>query len=157
MLPVGERDVRTFFILTALGLLLAGGIAGGWVAMNYYAPGTAGTPAHAGAVSNGKLDECTNVNFSVRPRQVAERTVALRDGDLVRGTFEVDGGFGRVDILLRVATPNDLEILASPRTDQYDFTFPADMHGDYVFEFDNRYSMYTSKSVALFYCIERQP
>ena len=29
------------------------------------------------------------------------------------------------------------------------------MHGNYRVTLDNRYSLYTSKNVALFYCVER--
>jgi hypothetical protein len=32
---------------------------------------------------------------------------------------------------------------------------PAKINGDYVLVFDNRYSMFTSKSVGLYYCIDR--
>lgn len=148
--------MRSFFIVVGLVLLLSGGIAGGWWAMNYYAPGSVGTPAHAGVVSNGKPKECANVNLNVRARTTETRTVLLEEGDLLRGTFEVNGGFGRVDIFLRVVSPQGLDILASPRAENYDFNFPASIRGEYVFVLDNRFSMYTSKSVGLFYCIERQ-
>lgn len=124
--------------------------------MNYYAPGTVGTPARAGAVSNGKPEQCTNVNFNVRARGEERRIVALAEGDLLRGTFEVHGGFGRVDIFLRVVSPQGLDILASPKSENYDFNFPAKIRGEYVFVFDNRFSLYTSKAVGLYYCIEPQ-
>ncbi len=147
--------MRNFMITLVLVGVLGGGLAGGWAAMNYYAPGTVGTPAHAGVVSNGRTDECTNINLSVRARSTHAHTVLLQDGDLVRGTFEVNGGFGRVDIFLRVTSPQQLDMLASPRTQQYDFTFPAQISGEYAFLFDNRFSLYTSKAVGLFYCIDR--
>ena len=133
---------------------LVGGLIGGWVAMNYYNPGTAGTPAHAGIVSNGTVEECANVNFSVRPRASVERTALFETGDLVRGTFEAHGGLGHVDILLRVRDPQRQEIYASPRVDTEDFTFPATIGGEYTFVFDNRYSLYTSKAIGLFYCVD---
>lgn len=135
------------------GLLVAGLIGAG-VTMNYYSPGSAGTPTHAGAVSNGQLEDCVNENFAVRPRQLAERTVLFEQGGLVRGTFEAHGGVGHVDILLRVKDPQGLEIYASQRIATDDFTFPAPIRGDYTFVFDNRYSIYTSKSIGLFYCLD---
>ena len=135
-------------------VLLGGGIAGGWVAMNYYNPGNVGTPAHAGALSNGDLSNCTNVNFSVKPRSTARRTITLKAGDLLRGTFEADGGFGRVDIIMRFESPQGDVLLVSPRTSVYDFSIPAKIAGDYVVIFDNRYSLYTAKSIGLFTCID---
>jgi hypothetical protein len=151
-----EARVRTFLLLIVICALLAGGTAGGWWAMNYYAPGNVGTPAHAGSVSNGRPEQCTNLNFNVMARSSVKRDVTLDEGDLVRGTFEVNGGFGRVDIFLRVTSPQNLEILASPKAENYDFNFPAKMRGTYTFVFDNRYSLYISKSVGLYYCVEKQ-
>lgn len=149
--------MRAALGLGALFALLTGGMAAGWWAMNYYAPGTAGTPVHAGIVSQGKPHECTNLAITVRARSQAEHTVLLGKSDLVRGTFEAQGGLGRVDIFLRVTSPQGLDIVASPKSDVYDFTFATEMDGAYTFVFDNRYSMFTSKSVGLYYCVERQP
>ncbi len=134
--------------------LLVTGLIGAWVAMNYYSPGSAGTPAHAGVVSNGQLEDCVNENFAVRPRQFVERKVTFEQGGLVRGTFEAHGGVGHVDVLLRVKDPQGLDIYASPRVDTEDFTFPVPIRGEYTFLFDNRYSLYTSKSIGLFYCFD---
>jgi hypothetical protein len=134
--------------------LFVGGVAGAWVAMNYYNAGNVGTPVHAGVVSNGQPDQCTNENFAVKPRQSVERRVVFEDPGLVRGTFEAHGGIGHVDILLRVRDPQGLEIYASQRVDVEDFTFPVPIRGEYVFVFDNTYSLYTSKSIGLFYCMD---
>jgi hypothetical protein len=149
--------MRTAVFIVLLGALLTAGLAGGWAAMNYYAPGSAGTPAHAGAISQGKPEQCTNVNFNVRARDQEARSVLLNKGDLVRGTFEVDGGFGEVDIFLRIVSPQGLDLLATPRVDHYDFTLPAQIRGEYQLVFDNRFSLYTSKSVGLYYCVDPQP
>lgn len=146
--------MRSLLAAISLFLILAGATVVGWFAMNYYHPGTVGTPAHAGAVSNGRLDQCTNANFFVRPRSKEARTVALEEGDLLRGTFEADGGFGRVDVIMRIVSPFGEEIAATQRVSNYDFTLPVKIRGEYSFVFDNRYSMYTSKSIGLFYCID---
>jgi hypothetical protein len=141
------------------GILVSGlfvaGLIGGWVAMNYYNPGVAGTPAHAGVVSAGQTEDCVNENFAVRPRQLVERTVLFEQAGLARGTFEAHGGLGHVDILVRVKDPQGLEIYASRRAETEDFTFPVPIRGEYTFVFDNRYSLYTSKSLGLFYCLDR--
>jgi hypothetical protein len=141
-------------VLASLFVLLSAGLAGGWVAMNAFYPADPGTPAHAGSVSQGRPEECTNLAVNVRPRAEATRTIVLDEGDLLRGTFEADGGLGRVDIFLRIRDPQGLDILASPRAQNYDFTFPAKIRGEYVFVLDNRYSLYTAKSVGLFYCVD---
>jgi hypothetical protein len=138
------------------GLLVAG-VVGGWVAMNYYNPGAAPTPAHAGVVSHGQPDECANEAFIVRPRRSVERRVLFNESGLARGTFEANGGIGRVDILLRIVDPQGLEIYASPRVETIDFTFPVPIRCEYTFVFDNKYSLYTSKSIGLFYCLEPAP
>ena len=147
--------MRSVVVTIFVGGLLVAGIVGGWAAMNYFSPGTVGTPAHAGAVSNGHPEDCTNVNFAVSARSEEQRSVLLEPGEVLRGTFEVEGGFGRVDILMRIVSPQGLELLATPKETAYDFNLPAKIRGDYVFVFDNRYSLYTSKAVGLFYCIDR--
>ena len=148
--------MRTFGLGIFVFALLAAGMAGGWWAMNRFAAGEVGTPVHAGAISNGHPEACTNVNFNVQPRKEASRTVVLEEGQTLRGTFEVNGGFGRVDIIMRIASPQNLELLAAPRSANYDFTLTPKIRGEYTFVFDNRYSMFTAKAVGLFYCLDNQ-
>lgn len=147
--------MRAVGIIVAVALVLGLGLGGAWWALKYGAPGSVGTPAHAGAVSQGRPQDCTSLNVNVRAGAEATRQVSLREGDYVRGTFEADGGFGSVDVLMRLVTPQGAEILVSPRASNYDFTFPAKISGTYTFVLDNRYSLFTSKSVALYYCVER--
>jgi hypothetical protein len=147
--------LRTFLFGLFVCALLGGGIVGGWTAMNYYNPGTVGTPAHAGSISNGRPETCTTVNFHVNPRGVVSRPIPLDQGDLLRGTFEADGGFGRVNIFMRIVSPQGDEMGASPKASNYDFNFSAKYRGEYSLVFDNRYSLYTSKSIGLYYCIDR--
>ncbi len=154
MLPVRGHRVRSFLLGIGMFALLIAGVGGGWIAMNGYEPGSIGTPAHAGAISNGRPDQCTNVNFSVKQRAEAKRTIPLDENTIVRGTWEVDGGFGRVDILMRIVDPQGRDTFASPKVENYDFMFPVKLRGDYTFVFDNRYSMYTAKSVGLYYCVD---
>ena len=135
--------------------LLAAGMAGGWYAMNTWGTGTVGTPAHAGAISNGQPQDCTNLNFSVKPRSQASRSVLLDEGETLRGTFEVNGGFARVDVIMRIVSPQGLDVLASPKSENYDFTLTPKVRGEYTFVFDNRYSLFTSKAVGFYYCLDR--
>jgi hypothetical protein len=147
--------MRTLGILVAFVLVAGGGLAAAWVGVNYWAPGTVGTPAHAGAITNGQPETCTNVNINVHAQGQEARTANFNAGDYVRATFEADGGFGRVDILMRLLDPQGTQLLVSPRAGNYDFTFPVKLRGAYEFVFDNRYSLYTSKNVALYYCVDR--
>ncbi|MBF6600844.1 MAG: emp24/gp25L/p24 family protein [Dehalococcoidia bacterium] len=143
-------------VLIGFFLLVGGGLAGAWLALNEWSPASIGTPAHAGAISNGRPQDCTNVNITVKPQAEQTVTVPLAEGDDVRATFEADGGFGRVDVLLRLVTPLGQQILESPRAENYDFSFSAQVRGTYTLVLDNRYSLYTAKNVALYYCIDRQ-
>ena len=147
--------MRTFALGIFAFALLSAGMAGGWYAMNYWSAGSVGTPAHAGALSNGHPENCTNLNFDVKPRSEGSRTVLLEQGETLRGTFEVNGGFGRVDIIMRIVSPQKLDVLASPRSENYDFTLTPKIRGEYTFVFDNRYSMFSSKAVGLYYCLDR--
>ncbi|TAK65736.1 MAG: emp24/gp25L/p24 family protein [Dehalococcoidia bacterium] len=146
--------MRTFLLGLFVFALLTVGVVVGWAAMNTYHPGSVGTPAHAGGISDGHPELCTNVNFVAKARGSTTRTIPLDVGDLVRGTYEADGGFGRVDILARVLSPQGEELAVFPRASNYDFTFSAKERGDYAIVFDNRYSMYTAKSIGLYYCID---
>lgn len=146
--------MRTFLLGLVAFALLTAGVIGGWVAINSYQPGSVGTPAHAGTITNGHPELCTNVNFVVKSRNSTTRAIPADVGDLVRGTYEVDGGFGRVDILARLLSPQGDELAIFPRASNHDFTFSAKYRGDYAIAFDNRYSMWTAKSIGLYYCIE---
>ncbi len=147
--------MKTFVAGILVFVLLAGGIVGGWIALNNYHPGSLGTPANAGAVSNGHPEECTNVDFPVKARGEHSEKVSLDENWIVRGTFGVEGGLGNVDILMRIVDAQGLDMFASPKAANFDFVFPVKLRGDYTFVFDNRYSMYTAKSVGLFYCIDK--
>jgi hypothetical protein len=147
--------LRTFLLGLLVFALLSAAIGGGWVALNRYTPGRVGTPAHASALSNGHPETCTNVNFGVKRRGTATRKIPLEQGDLLRGTFEADGGFGNVDILMRILSPQGEAMAASPRAGNWDFTLSAKFRGEYSLVFDNRYSLYTPKAIGLFYCVER--
>ena len=147
--------MRTFVLGLFVFALLTGGVIGGWYAMNRIASGSVGTPAHAGSITNGHPEDCTNVNFQVKARAFEVRRLLLDENTIVRGTYEVNGGFGQVDIMMRIMTPQGLQLAAFPRAGNYDFMFPVKLRGEYQFVFDNRYSMFTAKAVGLFYCIDR--
>ena len=90
----------------------------------------------------------------MKARHEVSRTVLLEEGVTLRGTFEVNGGFGRVDIIMRIVSPQGLDVLDAPRSESYDFTLTPKIRGEYTFVFDNRYSLFMSKAVGLYYCLD---
>jgi hypothetical protein len=146
---------KKLFIVMLLVIGLPASLMAGWVILSNTSPGTVGTPAHAGAVSNGKPEGCTTVDLQVRARSKAETKILLADQQVVRGTYEADGGFGHVDILMRIESPQGDEIFVSPKKSNYDFVLAPRIGGEYTFVFDNRYSLVTPKAIGLYYCIAR--
>jgi hypothetical protein len=145
--------VRLLLFIAFVVVALPAAVIGAWFVLNNSAPGAVGTPAHAGAVSNGQPEDCVTVQLSVRARSRVETTVLLKEADIVRGTFEANGGFGKVDIMMRILSPQGDELHVSPRASNYDFVLAPRVGGQYTFVFDNRYSMVTAKAIGLFYCI----
>lgn len=145
--------MRGMFFLLLIVIGLPAGTIGGWLVLNNVDPGRVGTPAHAGVISNGRPEDCTTIDLTVKARSKAETNILLGEDQVLLGTFEADGGFGAVDMMMRVTDPRGGEVLVSPRATNYDFVFPAELPGDYTFTFDNRYSMITPKAIGLYYCI----
>lgn len=145
--------MRSLLIILTIVLGLPAAMIGGWLILNNVDPGRVGTPAHAGVISNGRPEDCTTVDLTVKARSKVETKVLLSEDQVLRGTFEADGGFGTVDIILRVTDPRGGELLVSPRKAAFDFVFPAEIPGEYTFTFDNRYSMITPKAIGLYYCV----
>jgi hypothetical protein len=145
--------MRGLLFVLSLVIALPGSLIVGWVVLNEVDPAAIGTPAHAGAVSNGKPEECTTVQLTVKRRGQVETVVHLEERQVLRGTYEVDGGFGRVDILMRIYGPNGEELFVAPRATNFDILMAARVRGDYRFVFDNRYSLLTPKAIGFFYCV----
>lgn len=145
--------MRTLLFIVVLTVGVPAAAAGGWILLNNTSPGLVGTPAHAGVVSNGKPEDCTTVDLAVKARSTTQTVVSLQGGQVVRGTFEVNGGFSNVDILMRVMSPNNEQLLLSEKKSNYDFVVSGKVGGDYTFIFDNRYSMITPKAIGFYYCI----
>ncbi len=145
--------MRLALVVVILVIGLPAALVGGWVTVSRVEPGKVGTPAHAGAISNGNLEECTTIDLSVKARSTTTATVHLANRQVMRATYEVNGGFGKVDVLMRIISPNNEVLFESPKSSNYDFVVSARADGDYSFVFDNRYSMITPKAIGFFYCI----
>ena len=120
--------MRSVVVTIFVGGLLVAGIVGGWAAMNYFSPGTVGTPAHAGAVSNGHPEDCTNVNFAalIDRATLRMRTFekGVEDETLSCGTGATASAilthlWGLADPPITVRTTGGIPLIV-------DFTRPAD-------------------------------
>lgn len=90
--------------------------------------------------------------FNVPNLQNITRAIELEDGDSVAGNFTVSGGSG--DVNFYVKDPNGTEIIRFDRTTGVSFSFSATKTGTYTLNFDNRFSLLTSKTVILDYSVK---
>lgn len=147
--------MRLALVVVILVVGLPAAMVGGWVTLSRVEPGKVGTPAHAGAISNGRPEDCTTVDLTVRARAETSTKVHLANGDVMRATYEANGGFGTVDILMRIVSPNNEVLLEAPKSSNYDVVVSSRADGDYTFVFDNRYSLITPKAIGFYYCIPK--
>ena len=92
--------------------------------------------------------------FTVSPLQEVVRTVGLSEGNKVSGSITVSGGSGN-DIDFYVTDSNGNTILRYDRATQTSFSFTASTTGTYTMHFDNRFSIFSSKSVTLDYTVSK--
>lgn len=90
--------------------------------------------------------------FNVPNLQNITRAIELEDGDSVAGNFTVSGGSG--DVNFYVKDSNGTEIMRFDRTTGISFSFSATKTGTYIMNFDNRFSLLTSKTVTLDYAVK---
>lgn len=138
-------------ILIAAGLLVGGGI------LAYFLYGQLRTEiipivteAHAYAGPDGA--SCETMAFNLERRQMGRMSVMAEKGQSIVGRFVVHGGLNG-DVAFRVYAPHSRMVMDEGRNQELDFNIPARIRGEYVFEFDNRFSMLTEKDVELTYCL----
>jgi hypothetical protein len=90
--------------------------------------------------------------FTVSPLQEVVRTAGLSEGDKVSGSITVSGGTGN-DIDFYVTDFNGNTIRRYDRATQTSFSFTASTTGTYTMHFDNKFSIFSSKSVTLDYTV----
>jgi hypothetical protein len=78
--------------------------------------------------------------------------VLAEKGQSISGRFVVRGGI-EGDVAFRVFAPHGRMVVDEGRNQELDFNVPARIRGDYVMEFDNRFSILTEKDVELTYCL----
>ncbi len=96
---------------------------------------------------------CAGETFTVPPFQQVVRTLSLREGDNVVGSFSVSGGSGN-DINFYITDPSGLTILRLDRVTYTSFSFSGGISGPYTMHFDNSFSWVSSKSVTLDYSVK---
>lgn len=96
---------------------------------------------------------CGSVAFILEPRTLAYWWLSAEKGTRISGVASVAGNEG-LDIGLRVYSPSNELLLADPERDHTPrFDLPAEIRGDYRFEFDNRHSVFTDKKITLSVCM----
>lgn len=91
--------------------------------------------------------------FNVPNLQNIVRKINLEEGDYVTGNFTVLGGSGN-DVNFYVTDHNGTEIMRFERTTGIGFSFSATTTGMYTMNFDNRFSIFVSKTVTLDYSVK---
>jgi hypothetical protein len=138
-------------IFIAAGLCVVGGV------LAYFLYGQLHTEtiliaAKAQAYAGPDGAPCETMAFSLEPRQMGQMSVLAEKGQSISGRFVVQGGI-EGDVAFRVFTPHGRMVLDEGRNQELDFNVPVRIRGDYVMQFDNRFSILTEKDVELTYCL----
>lgn len=138
-------------LLILLGLIIAG------AAMSYVLYGelhseTVAIEAAAQPVAGADGATCEALVFDLGSRRRGKLYVRAEEGQSIDGRFVVRGPSER-DIILQVYSPHNRIVLPGSRRHELDFSIPAVLWGDYLFEFDNRFSVLTGKTIELTYCL----
>ncbi len=94
--------------------------------------------------------------FQVRAGETRTLTFSLGSGDRIEFWISVSGGSGN-DVNLTIRDPYDVIILQGLASKEYNSQFTADNSGSYEFEFDNSFSIISSKTVNFSYEIWEKP
>lgn len=96
---------------------------------------------------------CGTVDFVLEPRTRGFWWLRVEKDTMISGAITIAGN-DMQDIGLRVFNPADRLVLFEPeRQHNSQFELPAEVRGDYRFEFDNRHSMFTDKEITVSVCL----
>lgn len=142
--------MRVGFLIAA-GLLVLGGI------LSYFLYGQLRTEiipiaAEAQAYAGPDGTPCETMTFTLEPRQMGRMSVLAQKGQSITGRFVVHGGLNG-DVAFRVYAPQGRMVVDEGKNQELEFNILANIRGEYVFEFDNRFSIVTEKDVELTYCL----
>lgn len=143
--------MRLIFFAAAIALL-ASGAGASYVVFKQLDTKTAvieAAPQFALA-EDGSL--CGSVTFILEPRTLGYWWLNAEKGTRMSGVATVVGNES-LDIGLRVYSPSNRLLLADPeRHHAPRFDLPAEIRGEYRFEFDNRHSVFTDKEITVSVC-----
>ena len=133
------------------GLILVCGVA----AYGFYAwlqTGTVAIEAAPQPVVGADGGPCETTTFTVGSRRLGKFYLRTGEGQTISGRYAVRGS-SRHDVILRAYSPQNRFLLDGGKKHELDFTVPAQIRGDYLFQFDNRFSIFTDKIIDLTYCL----
>ena len=96
---------------------------------------------------------CGDVKLVVGGRTLGQWSLLIEEGDVLSGVVAVEG-IGALDVLLNITSPNN-DLIYWGRSPEHRQTFEVKdtIRGEYLFEFDNRHSALTSKTVIVSVCV----
>lgn len=95
---------------------------------------------------------CEAIVFDLGSRHLGNLYIRAGEGQSIDGRFAIRGP-SHEDVIFRVYTPHNRLVLNGRKVHDLDFSFPAVIRGDYLFQFDNRFSVFTGKTIELTYCL----
>lgn len=95
---------------------------------------------------------CETMAFRLESRRLGQLYVRAGEGQSISGRFSVQGP-PENDVILRVYSPHNRLVLQNTKRHQLDFSITAVIRGDYLFQFDNRFSIFTDKTIDFAYCL----
>ena len=95
---------------------------------------------------------CEAIDFRLESRQLGQLYVRAAEGQSISGRFAVQGP-SENDVIFRVYSPHKRLVVQDVKRHQLDFSIPAIIWGDYLFQFDNRFAILTGKTIAFTYCL----
>lgn len=95
---------------------------------------------------------CEAMVFKLESRRQGELYVRAEEGQFIDGRVGVQGPAER-DVIVRVYSPHNRVVLPGRKQHDLDFSIPAVIRGDYLFQFDNRHSILTDKTIEFSYCL----
>ena len=96
---------------------------------------------------------CGDIDFLIDARTVGQWQLLIEEGQGISGVVAVEGA-ENLDIGLTINSPsNKLVYWGQKRQHLQQFEIDETIRGAYMFEFDNRHSALTSKSVTVSVCV----
>jgi hypothetical protein len=140
-------------LTVALLVVLAASVGVSYLAFRHMRTKTARFDAPPQLEQSEGAGLCGQAEFVLDPRTLGEWVLPLEKGQTVTGFISVEGRED-ADIGLRIYSPsNRLVFSDTERSPRPAFEVAALIRGDYLFELDNRHSVFTEKHVTVAVCL----